>query len=232
MAARHQRNASDEASSSTLPGGRNVQPNISELPTITTRPSREEAIELQSLPRTPSHESLASISSDDFRIPPKTLSVRSVPYASREPKGPFRGLKSFWSKHVVLTVSQSQTLDHGALERTFLAYIRTSLAFSFFGVLVAQMFTLQNKLNPDPNAKFGFHTIGIPLSCVCHGFAILTPIMGAYRFWRQQSALTRGKVYSGGWELIVVGVFAGGIAGVIFVLVIALSAVKSKDKEN
>ena len=130
MAERHQRNANDEASSSTLPGGRNVQSNISEL---TTQPSREEAIELHSLPRTPSHESLASISSDDFRIPPRRLSARSVREANREPEGPFRGPKKFWSKHVVLTVSQSQTLDHGGEFATPLLFTPIPASTPVFG---------------------------------------------------------------------------------------------------
>ena len=30
-------------------------------------------------------------------------------------------------------------------------------------------------------------------------------LLGACRFWRQQSALARGKVYVGGWEIILVG---------------------------
>jgi len=228
MAERYQRNANDEASSPTLPGRRNVQSNTFELPTITTQPSQGD-VELHTLSRTPSHESLASISSDEIRILPSRQSVRSVTQASLEPKSPFRRLKKFWCTHVVLTVSQRQTLDHGALERTFLAYIRTSLAFSFLGVLVAQILTLQVKLNPEAKAKFGFHNVGIPLSCVCHGFAMLIPIMGAYRFWRQQSALTRGKVYTGGWELNVVGVFTGGVASAMFVLVIVVGALTSKD---
>ena len=31
-------------------------------------------------------------------------------------------------------------------------------------------------------------------------------LLGAYRFWRQQNAILRGKVHVGGWEVNAVGV--------------------------
>lgn len=36
---------------------------------------------------------------------------------------------------------------------------------------------------------------------MCTGAAILVNALGAYRFWRQQNAMLRGKVLCGGWEL-------------------------------
>lgn len=69
----------------------------------------------------------------------------------------------------------------------------------------------------------GFDDLGIPLACCCYGVSILIALVGAYRFWRQQSAMTRGKVYSGGWELNSIGII--GIA-----VSIMQNILHSKDK--
>ena len=111
---------------------------------------------------------------------------------------------------VCRSIANPLTLTLSALERTFLAYFRTSLAFSFLGVLVTQLFRIQSPLDPNPN--LGFRKIGIPLACVCHVFAILTQVVGARRWWRQQCAMARGKVYCGGWELNSVGAFTGVVS--------------------
>ena len=66
-------------------------------------------------------------------------------------------------------------------------------------VIIAQLFRLQHVQNPDK--VFGFFVLGIPLACVCIGAAIVVLVLGAYRFWRQQNAILRGKVHAGGWEV-------------------------------
>lgn len=71
------------------------------------------------------------------------------------------------------------------------------------GVLIAQLFRLQHSLNTEP--IFGFYGAGVPLATACNGAATLVVLIGACRFWRQQSALARGKVYAGGWEMVVIG---------------------------
>ena len=86
-----------------------------------------------------------------------------------------------------------------ALERTFLAYLRTSLALAMAGVLTAQLFHLQRSVNP--NMTMGFFVIGIPLSATFIGFGIVVLFVGAYRFWLQQNAMVMGKIYAGGWDI-------------------------------
>ncbi|KAL8987853.1 MAG: hypothetical protein Q9169_008641 [Polycauliona sp. 2 TL-2023] len=108
-------------------------------------------------------------------------------------------IKTFWARHVVATVAHDACRDHFALERTYLGYLRTSLALAFLGVFIAQLFRLQHTENPDP--VFGFFVLGKPLSCICTGAAIFTNLVGAHRFWRQQNAMLRGKVLCGGWEV-------------------------------
>lgn len=43
------------------------------------------------------------------------------------------------------------------------------------------------------------------MASVCVLGAMLILLVGAYRFWRQQNAMLRGKVYAGGWEVMVIG---------------------------
>lgn len=90
-----------------------------------------------------------------------------------------------------------------ANERTYLGYLRTSLAFSMLGIVVAQLFRLQHSI--DPSHTFGYFILGKPLAAVLEVVAMVTALIGAHRYWRQQTAMMRGKCWAGGWELVVIG---------------------------
>jgi uncharacterized membrane protein YidH (DUF202 family) len=89
-----------------------------------------------------------------------------------------------------------------ALERTFMGYLRTSLALSMTGVTIAQLFRLQHSYNPEKD--IGFFVTGIPLAACFIMAAIIVLSLGAIRFWRQQRAIVRGNVIAGGWEINVI----------------------------
>jgi hypothetical protein len=74
---------------------------------------------------------------------------------------------------------------------------------SMLGVTVAQLFRLQDAPNSDSN--FGFYVLGKPLACICQGAAIYSLSLGAYRSWRHQHAIVRGKAISGGFEVVFLG---------------------------
>lgn len=95
--------------------------------------------------------------------------------------------------------------EPSALERTFLAYIRTSIAFSMQGVLIAQLFHLYSPESDRSGTRFTYAAVGVPLSVTFQSCAIVVAILGAARFWRQQTAIARGKVFAGGWELNAIG---------------------------
>lgn len=67
------------------------------------------------------------------------------------------------------------------------------------GVVTAQLFRLQRQIMPD--AGIGYFLLGVPLAVTCIICAVLLVLLGGYRFWRQQQALVRGKIYAGGWEV-------------------------------
>lgn len=81
------------------------------------------------------------------------------------------------------------------------------------GVLIAQLFRLQ-RLPATSGSKLGFYEVGIPLATSCHGLAAVVSFIGAYRFWKQQHAVSKGKVYAGGWELNIVGLLVA-LVGVL-----------------
>lgn len=105
------------------------------------------------------------------------------------------------SIRVCIVPSKKLTLDI-ALERTFLGYLRTSIALSMTGVLIAQLFRLQHAVNPD--AELGYFVLGVPLSAIFMVSSMITVLLGGYRFWRQQNAMLRGKVWAGGWEILLI----------------------------
>jgi uncharacterized membrane protein YidH (DUF202 family) len=92
-----------------------------------------------------------------------------------------------------------------ANERTFLGYLRTSLALAMLGVIIAQLYRLQHSPTPDP--KFGYFVLSKPISCIFHVSAICVALLGSLRFFRQQHAMAIGKVQAGGWELMIIGVY-------------------------
>ena len=77
------------------------------------------------------------------------------------------------------------------------------MALVMLGVVVAQLFRLQH--TEKPSRTLGYFILGTPLAATMIAAGILILIFGAYRTWRQQNAIVRGKVHAGGWEVITVG---------------------------
>ncbi len=71
------------------------------------------------------------------------------------------------------------------------------------GVAIAQLLVLQHA--PHPNIGFGFQVIGQPMACACQIAAVVVTVQGACRFWVQQEAVLRGKIWTGGWDLVLIG---------------------------
>ena len=99
----------------------------------------------------------------------------------------------------------TDTISSIANERTFLGYLRTSLALAMLGVVIAQLYRLQHSESPDPT--FGYFVLSKPISCIFHVSAICVAILGSVRFFRQQHAMAIGKIEAGGWEIMIIGVY-------------------------
>ena len=100
--------------------------------------------------------------------------------------------------------------DFLALERTYLAWFRTSVAVVSLGVGIAQLFILRN-LDPNKGKIFGaIFSLG----------GICTSVVGCTRYFRQQTLLSRGKTLSGGYHVILMLCLLGAILLSLFVTVL------------
>lgn len=126
-------------------------------------------------------------------------------------------LRRWWRQHVRISTPRDACRDHfgeslesnifqlhlfglTANERTALGYFRTAQAFAMLGVVIAQFMRLQRSLNPDP--VLGFFVVSVPFSCMCHVMALFTASLGCYRFFKWQSAMTKGQAMSGGRTIV------------------------------
>ncbi|KAI9680357.1 MAG: hypothetical protein M1829_001243 [Trizodia sp. TS-e1964] len=112
--------------------------------------------------------------------------------------------RSWWSSTVAkygsisLDNKGSVARDHLALERTYLAYLRTSLAFSSIGIAVTQLFRLNTSIpsgdnSPPSPGKLRLRQVGKPLGIVFLGTAIIVLFVGFHRYFESQHWIIRGK---------------------------------------
>lgn len=94
-----------------------------------------------------------------------------------------------WGDEVSLTLQNSGSVarDHLALERTFLAYTRTSLALASAGVALVQLFNTSNKAETDRIERYARPLGG---SVIALGVIVLS--IGLTRYFVVQSALVKG----------------------------------------
>lgn len=140
-------------------------------------------------------------------------------------KHPIAGkLERFWRRYVSVIVPHASCRDHlgtscegdggdrvvpilnprgnEALERNFLSYLRTALSFGNAGIIVAQLFRLQPARS---SSQLSFYSAGPPLAGLFIAGSLLLTVLGSWRFWTQQKAMTRGKIQAGGWEVWATG---------------------------
>ncbi|MCJ1234764.1 hypothetical protein MMC14_002727 [Varicellaria rhodocarpa] len=176
---------------------------------------QREATELQPRP-TPISEVEGQ---QDSTEPREAETPRSTDHLSCVRKYGF-AITRFWTHQVFLSVSHDDCRDHFALERTYLGYLRTSLAFANLGVVIAQLFRLQAQRSPGPEPTL--FDVGIPLAAAFICIATIIALLGAVRFWKQQNAMARKKVYARGWELNAVASFTLGALLTLFVIIVAV----------
>ncbi|TFK19995.1 hypothetical protein FA15DRAFT_626000 [Coprinopsis marcescibilis] len=126
--------------------------------------------------------------------PPNPPTVQTV-------KSPRQWRDALWSWYdselVSLNLENSGSVarDHLASERTFLAYMRTSLAIASSGVALIQLFTVashehQNTIRTIRGAAEKFVR---PLGSFTIFLGIMVLVIGVSRYFIVQSALTKGK---------------------------------------
>ncbi|TEB22732.1 hypothetical protein FA13DRAFT_1740646 [Coprinellus micaceus] len=97
---------------------------------------------------------------------------------------------------LTLVNSGSVARDHLASERTFLAYIRTSLAIASSGVALVQLFSVAaNSSSPPKKVVANYANVQWfvrPLGAVAIIIGISVLVIGVTRYFLVQSALTKG----------------------------------------
>ncbi|KAK7225987.1 hypothetical protein V2G26_013990 [Clonostachys chloroleuca] len=114
--------------------------------------------------------------------------------------------------------------DHLALERTFLAWLRTSLAFASIGVAITQLFRLQTSL-PDSGSVINQDTlrhIGRPLGAAFLVISIIILLLGYRRYTQGQKWIILGKFPASRGTIIVVSLVALAIMILSLVVVIVI----------
>jgi len=126
-----------------------------------------------------------------------------------------RGILAHYNPMLVLENSGSVARDHLASERTFLAYVRTSLAIASAGVALVQLFTISSSSGSEASALAKKYARPLGSVSVCLGIAVL--LIGILRYFTVQQALTRGK-------FPVARLMIGGIALTLLAIVTAIFA--------
>jgi uncharacterized membrane protein YidH (DUF202 family) len=147
---------------------------------------------------------LPNVEGTELDTYPTHADSEASPEPVQESSGQRAPPKQFWRREISLLVEPQACRDHLANERTFLSWLRTSLALSMMGVFTTQLFILQSPRLPHMNLSF--FVLGVPLGSLCQAAALVNIITGAYRFWRHQSAMIKGEACAGGWEILLIGI--------------------------
>lgn len=95
------------------------------------------------------------------------------------------------------------------LERTFLAWLRTSLSFASIGIAITQLFRLNTSLAKADSANA--HTLqqlGKPLGAIFLGISILMLFLGYHRYFQAQQWIIKGKFPASRGTVILVSLVA------------------------
>ncbi|KAK5114087.1 hypothetical protein LTR62_002656 [Meristemomyces frigidus] len=121
-------------------------------------------------------------------------------------------------------------------ERTFLAWLRTSLSFASIGIAVTQLFRLNSSLSSRsagveesslPSASsvdpHPLRQVGKPLGATFLAISVLILLIGFHRYFESQHYVIRGKFPASRFNIILVSFVACGliIANLVVVVVVA-----------
>ncbi|KAI0785125.1 hypothetical protein C8Q75DRAFT_794618 [Abortiporus biennis] len=123
---------------------------------------------------------LPQITEKSFEKPRKSYWKKKI---LRKRKGPLLGK---YNPSLKLENSGSVARDHLASERTYLAYVRTSLTISSTGVALVQLFTIASTTNKT------VERYSRPLGATIIIIGWLTLLMGVVRYFTIQYALLNG----------------------------------------
>jgi uncharacterized membrane protein YidH (DUF202 family) len=119
--------------------------------------------------------------------------------------------------------------DHLALERTFLAWLRTSLSFASIGIAITQLFRLNTTISPNPSTpthespQARLRHVGKPLGATFIAISILVLFIGFHRYFEAQHYVIRGKFPASRGSILIVTGVAGSLIVASLVVVLAIA---------
>jgi uncharacterized membrane protein YidH (DUF202 family) len=134
-------------------------------------------------------------------------------------------------------LSQCRVRSWSLVERTFLAWLRTSLSFASIGIAITQLFRLNSSLRSDTSNQnssdisIDAHThnihklrhLGKPLGATFIGISILLLFIGFHRYFEAQHYVIRGKFPASRGSIVIVSVVAGALIITSLVVILATS---------
>ncbi|KAL2161519.1 hypothetical protein VTH06DRAFT_8081 [Thermothelomyces fergusii] len=221
----HPRRASDPSCSAPLPGlggGNGV---------VTAQPGRHQSLNYQSTVDT------GPTARRRWVPGTKAAGQPSPPHAApdgegtpRDGPGP-RGEREeepWWRsrlryfKSVELENKGSVARDHLALERTFLAWLRTSLAFASIGIAITQLFRLNTSLAEDTKQAERLRHLGKPLGTAFLAVSILILLLGYNRYLQGQYWVIHGKFPASRGTVMLVALIAFTVTLASLIVILAV----------
>jgi len=110
-------------------------------------------------------------------------------------------------------------------ERTFLAWLRTSLSFASIGIAITQLFRLNTSVigggnTPKPNQHL--HHVGKPLGSTFIAISIVILFIGFHRYFESQHYVIRGKFPASRGSILTVAFIAGALIVASLIVVLAI----------
>ncbi|KAF5347527.1 hypothetical protein D9758_014521 [Tetrapyrgos nigripes] len=181
-----------------------------------------------------SPDALAAIEDHPDRVNPKPNVNTANPPSLRSRTKPHSRFALNCNPQLILENSGSVARDHLASERTFLAYVRTSLAIASTGVALVQLFTISVQSSSgggdSGNGSLSLTTTVMsknikiyakPLGSAAVCFGILVLGIGTLRYFRIQSALIQGKFPVARVTIAGMAFILGVIVIVVFVILVS-----------
>jgi uncharacterized membrane protein YidH (DUF202 family) len=130
-------------------------------------------------------------------------------------------------------VDTTTTQTNPTIERTFLAWLRTSLSFASIGIAITQLFRLNTSLSSPashhPETNTHLRHLGKPLGATFIAISILMLGIGFHRYFEAQHYVIRGKFPASRGSIVLVSGIAGALiaSSLVAILVVAERALES-----